>query len=62
MLRSAFLVVKELNQLVYQPGHEVIKKISCSFQLSMKFFLLINVKKPTIVAILTFMSKKFLSL
>ena len=34
------------------------KKISCSPQLSMKFFLLINVKMPTIVGILTFMSKK----
>ena len=31
------------------PGHEVIKKITCSTDLSMKFFLLINVKMPTIV-------------
>ena len=37
------------------PSPEVIKK-SCSTQLSMKFFLLINVKMPTIVGILTFMS------
>ena len=44
---------------------EVIKNISCSIQLSMKFFLLINVKMPTInvkmptiVGILTFMRKK----
>ena len=36
---------------------EVIKK-SCSTQLSMKFFLLINVKMPTVVGILTFMSRK----
>ena len=39
-----------------RPGHEVIKLFSCSAQLSMKFFLLINVKMPTIVGILTFMS------
>ena len=31
---------------------------SCSTQLSMKFFLLINVKMPTIVGTLTFMSRK----
>ena len=34
------------------------KTFSCSTQLSMKFFLLINVKMPTIVGILTFMSGK----
>ena len=40
-------------------GSEVIKLFSCSTQLSMKFFLLINVKMPTInVGILTFMSMK----
>ena len=31
---------------------------SCSTQLSMKFFLHINIKMPTIVGILTFMSGK----
>ena len=36
------------------PGPKVIKLFSCSTQL--KFFLLINVKMPTIVGILTFMS------
>ena len=40
------------------PGPEVIKPFSCSTQLSMKFFLLINVKMPKIVGILTFMSRK----
>ena len=40
------------------PGPEVIKLFSCSTQLSMKFFLLITVKMPTIVGILTFMSGK----
>ena len=39
-------------------GPEVIKNFSCSTQLSMKFFLLINVKMPTIVGILTCMSGK----
>ena len=42
-----------------KPGPEIIKKKnSCSTQLSMKFSLLINVKMPTIVGILTFMSRK----
>ena len=39
-------------------GPEVIKLLSCSTQLSMKFFLLINVEMPTIVGILTYMSRK----
>ena len=42
----------------FEPGPEVIKLFSCSTQLSMKFFLLITVKMPTIVGILTFMSGK----
>ena len=36
---------------------KVIKKFSCSTQLSMKYFLLINIKMPKIIGILTFMSK-----
>ena len=43
-------------------GTEVINLLSCSSQLSINFFLLINVKMPTIVGILTFMSEKNLSL
>ena len=39
-------------------GPEIIYKNSCSSQLSMKFFLLINVKMPKTVGILTFMSRK----
>ena len=39
------------------PGPEVIKLFSCSDQLRLKFILLINVKMPTIVGILTFMSR-----
>ena len=34
---------------------EVIKLFSCSTQLSMKFIMLINLKMPTTVGILTFM-------
>ena len=45
-------------QTQMRPGTEIIKLFSCSTQLSMKFFLLINVKMPTIVGILTFMSRK----
>ena len=37
-------------------GPEVIKLFPCSTQLSKKFILLINVKMPTIVVILTFIS------
>ena len=53
--------VMEFASLTREAGDktspEVIKKISCSTQLSMKFFLLINVKMPTIVGVLTFMSR-----
>ena len=42
----------------YFSGPEVIKLFSCSTQLSIKFFQLINVKIPTVVGILTFMSGK----
>ena len=38
-------------------GPKIIKLFSCSTQLSTKFILLINVKMPTIVGILTFFSK-----
>ena len=40
------------------PGPEVIKLFSCSTQLSMELFLLIIVKMPTVVGILTFISRK----
>ena len=43
---------------LFKPGPKVIKLFSCSTQLSMKFFLLVKVKMPTIVGILTFMSGK----
>ena len=38
------------------PDPEVIKLFSCSTQLSMIFVLLMNVKMPAIIGILTFMS------
>ena len=59
-----FLIIKDIcnnmktakSERRVVPG--VIKFFSCSTQLNMKFFLLINVKMPTIVGILTFMSGK----
>ena len=39
-----------------KPGPEVKKLFSYSTQLSMEFIMLINVKMPTIVGILTFIS------
>ena len=52
--------ISENNGINYElrSGPEVIKLFSCSTQLSMKFSLLINVKMPTIVGILTCMSGK----
>ena len=52
MLRSCPFVC-----LCFWPGPEVIKLFTSSTQRSMKFFLLINVKMPTIVGILTFMNR-----
>ena len=39
-----------------QPALEVVKLFPCSTQLSTKFILLMNVKMPTIVGILTIIS------
>ena len=47
---------KQLPDAALTPGPEVIKLFSCSTQLSIKFIMLINVKMPTIVGILTFIS------
>ena len=44
--------------LLGEPGPGVIKLFSSSTQLSMKFFLLINGKMPTILGTLTFMNRK----
>ena len=52
------LSVKDsLSLMQAESGPEIIK-ISCSTQLSMKFFLLINVEMPTVVGISTFISRK----
>ena len=50
-------VHEKTNNLGFRPGPEVTKLFSCSAQLRLKFILLINVKMPTIVGILTFMSR-----
>ena len=44
------------NVICHSPGPEFIKLFSCSIQLSMAFIMLINIKMPTIVGILIFMS------
>ena len=44
------------KQSVHRPCPEVIKLFPCSTQLSTKFIQLINVKMPTTVVILTFIS------
>ena len=51
------LQCKKTNLRGFLPGPEVIKLFSCSALLRLKFILLINVKMPTIVGILTFMSR-----
>ena len=50
--------LKGKSEMCFESGPEVIKLFLCSTQLSMKFFLLIIVKMPTVVGILTFMSRK----
>ena len=57
----AFSVLFWLGQVKYaritiSPGPKVIKHFLCSTQLSMKFILLIIVKMPTTVHILSFIS------
>ena len=57
-----FLIQKLYETMSYcelraqQAGLEIIKPFSCSTQLSAKFIMLINVKMPTIIVILTFIS------
>ena len=43
--------------VIRRQGPKVIKLFSCSTQVRLKFILLINVKMPTIVGILTFISR-----
>ena len=53
---NEILVLSYIKTFFKHPGPEVIKLFSYSTQLSMKFTLLINVKMPTIVGILTIIS------
>ena len=53
---SVLLIVLHYAAMKNWSGPEVKKHFSCWTQLSMKFILLINVKMPTIVGILTFIS------
>ena len=55
-LQHIIFVLFRICRCQYESGPEVIKLFSYSTQLSMKFILLINVKMPTIVGILTFIS------
>ena len=48
--------IKVHNNSQILPGPKVTKLFTCSTQMSMKLILLINVKMPTIVGILTFIS------
>ena len=54
------VIIALLTLLLFRRGSgpEVLKVFSCSTQLSMKIFLLIKVKMPIIVGILTFVSGK----
>ena len=51
-----FALINPQWGLKLKQGSEVIKLYSCSTQLSTKFIILINVKMPTIVGILTLIS------
>ena len=50
--------ISRLQVYYHSPGPEVIILFSCSTQLSMELFLRINIKMPTTVGILIFMSTK----
>ena len=51
-----FLFTSDCSRVVLLPGTDVIFKFLCSIHLSMKFILLINVKMPTIICTLTYIS------
>ena len=56
MLNAMIRVMNLLEISVYF-GLKVLKQFSCSAHLGMKLILLINIKMPTIVGILTFISR-----
>ena len=51
-----YILTKKIRNNCSLTGHDDIKICPCSTDLSTKFILLINVKMPTIVGILTFIS------
>ena len=57
LMGQTLKTIQEWIRASNQLGLEVVKLFSCSTQLSMKFILLINVKMPTIIDILKFISK-----
>ena len=56
LMLTLFVASIVCGAFVIRPGPKVIKLFLCSTQLNTKFILLINVKIPTIVGILTFIS------
>ena len=54
--QSEFLKCMKIREPYHSPGCKVRKLFPCSTQLSTQFLLLINVKMPTTVGILTFIS------
>ena len=53
---NTFPFISQLSDMLMPGKTQFYKKKMCSTQLSMTFILLINVKMPTIVGILTFIS------
>ena len=56
-MRLDFSSILKVKHEYFRPGPGVINLFSCLTQLSMKLILLINVKMPTIVGILTFINR-----
>ena len=57
-IESYFKVFKHFCNIYHDPKcYKTIQLFSCSAQLSMIFIMLINVKMPTTVGILTFISR-----
>ena len=57
MLRTLCPTLEKVRKVHRRLGPDVTKLFLCSAQLRLKFILLINVKMPTIVGILTFISR-----
>ena len=52
----AIICDKDISRSYLLSSPEVIKHFTCSTNMDMKFIMLMNVKKPTIVGIVTFIS------